>query len=44
VVNGHRLKFYNKPMSQDEFISTLLQQVEMEVVSERGNSPTLVPS
>jgi hypothetical protein len=44
IVNGHRLKLYNKLVSKDDFLQQISQQNEMKV-SEKQNkvSPTHSP-
>ena len=32
TVNGHRLKLYNKPISKEDFLHTLSQQSEVEIL------------
>jgi len=44
LLNGHRLRFYHKPISKYEFIEDVLQKNDMEVVSEEGNIPIPTPS
>jgi hypothetical protein len=44
VINGHRLKLYNKPISRDDFISQLSQQEEMQVVGKGSDTPTPLSS
>jgi hypothetical protein len=43
VVNGHRLKFYHKPMSKEYFIKHVLQNYEMQLVSKRISPPADPP-
>ena len=43
VVNGHRLKFYHKPLSKEDFVKNVLQTVEMQLVSERVFPPADLP-
>ena len=38
TVNGHRVKFYTKPLSKDEFVQNILQQSEMEMVDREVSS------
>ena len=38
LVNGHRLKFYTKPMSREDFISKISAQ-EMEIMQEGESVP-----
>jgi hypothetical protein len=32
VVNGHRLKVYNKPLSKDDFLQEVAKQEELKIV------------
>ena len=32
IVNGHRLKLYHKPISKEDFIQTVSQQREVEIL------------
>ena len=38
VINGHRLKVYHKPLSEQEFIHNMSQQPELELVGEEMTS------
>ena len=40
LVNGHRLKIYNKPLNRDEFVSSFNQD-EIQILGDE--SPTLTP-
>ena len=40
LVNGHRLKFYNKPFNRDEFVSSFCQD-EIQILGD--GSPNLTP-
>ena len=40
LVNGHKLKIYNKPLNQDEFVSSFNQD-EIRILGDE--SPTLTP-
>ena len=40
LVNGHRLRIYNKPLSKEEFITRVLHNLDMQVISKEGNLPT----
>ena len=44
VINGHRLKLYHKPLSEQEFIHNMSQQHELELVGEEmtSSSPTFL--
>jgi hypothetical protein len=43
VVNGHRLKVYHKLLSKEDFVKNVLQNVEMQLVSERVFPPADLP-
>jgi hypothetical protein len=40
LVNGHRLRIYNKPLSKEEFLTHILQNSDMQVISKEGDPPT----
>jgi hypothetical protein len=40
LVNGHRLRIYNKPLSKEEFLTRVLQNSDMQVISKEGHLPT----
>ena len=40
LINGHRLKIYNKPLNRDEFVSSFNQE-EIQILCDE--SPTLTP-
>jgi hypothetical protein len=40
LVNGHRLRIYNKPPSKEEFLTRILQNSDMQVISKEGDPPT----
>jgi hypothetical protein len=40
VVNGHRLKVYNKPLSRDDFLLEMSKQPEIKIVGEESSPPT----
>jgi hypothetical protein len=40
VVNGHRLKVYNKPLSRDDFLQEMSKQPKTKIVGEESSSPT----
>ena len=42
VVNGHRLRLYQKPISKNDFLQDILQQQTMELV--QGEVPSPSPS
>jgi len=42
VVNGHRLKFYHKPPSKEDFTKHVLQNCEMQL-ARKGSSPLADP-
>ena len=39
VVNGHRLKVYNKPLSKDDFLQEVAKQIELKIVGGESSSP-----
>jgi hypothetical protein len=39
VVNGHRLKVYNKPLSKDDFLQEVAKKTELKIVGEESSSP-----
>jgi hypothetical protein len=39
VVNGHRLKVYNKPLSRDDFLQEISKQPEIKIVGEESSPP-----
>jgi hypothetical protein len=39
VVNGHRLKVYNKPLSKVDFLQEVAKQTELKIVGEESSSP-----
>ena len=43
IVNGHRFKFYHKPLSKEDFIKQILQNSEMQLVGKRGSPPVEPP-
>jgi hypothetical protein len=40
LVNGHWLRIYNKPLSREEFLTRILQNSDMQVISKEGDLPT----
>jgi hypothetical protein len=40
LVNGHRLRIYNKPPSKEEFLTRILQNLDIQVISKEGDLPT----
>ena len=40
LVNGHRLQVYNKPLSKEEFLTRILQNSDMQMISKEGDPPT----
>ena len=40
LVNGHRLRVYNKPLSKEEFLTRILQNSDMQKISKEGDPPT----
>jgi hypothetical protein len=40
LVNGHQLRIYNKPLSKEEFLTRVLQNLDMQVISKEGDLPT----
>jgi hypothetical protein len=43
VVNGHRLKVYQKPLSLEDFVKNVLQTAKMQLASERVFPPVDLP-
>jgi hypothetical protein len=41
IVNGHRLKLYNKPIDKEDFLQQISQQHEMEVLGKHNFVSTL---
>jgi hypothetical protein len=39
VVNGHRLKVYNKPLSKDDFLQEVAKQAELKIVGGESSPP-----
>jgi hypothetical protein len=39
IVNGHRLKVYNKPLSRDDFLQEIAKQPEIKIVGEESSLP-----
>jgi hypothetical protein len=39
-VNGHRLRVYNKPLSKEEFLTRILQNSDILMISKKGDPPT----
>jgi hypothetical protein len=39
-MNGHRLRIYNKPLSKEEFLTCILQNLDMQVISKEEDLPT----
>ena len=39
LVNGHRLKIYQKPISREEFIKIFQNNIEMKIVKKNSSSP-----
>ena len=39
VVNGHRLKVYNKPLSRDDFLQKISKQPKIKIVGEESSPP-----
>lgn len=39
LVNGHRLKIYQKPISKEEFIKIFQDNPEMKLVKKNSSSP-----
>jgi len=37
IVNGHRLKLYNNPVSKEDFLHQISQQNEMEVLEKQNH-------
>jgi hypothetical protein len=40
LVNGHRLRVYNKTLSKEEFLTCILQNSDMKMISKEGDPPT----
>ena len=40
LVNGHRLQVYNKLLSKEEFLTRILQNLDMQMISKEGDPPT----
>jgi hypothetical protein len=40
LVNGHRLRVYNKPLSKEEFLTCILHNSDMQMISKEGDPPT----
>jgi hypothetical protein len=40
LVNDHRLRIYNKPLSKEEFRTRILYNSNMQVISKEGGLPT----
>jgi hypothetical protein len=40
LVNGHRLRVYNKPLSKEEFLTHILQNSDIQMISKEGDPPT----
>jgi hypothetical protein len=40
LVNGHWLRVYNKPLSKEEFLTRILQNSNMQMISKEGDPPT----
>jgi hypothetical protein len=40
LMNGHRLIIYNIPLSKEEFLTRILQNSDMQVISKEGDLPT----
>jgi hypothetical protein len=39
VVNGHRLKVYNKTLSKDDFLQEVAKQAELKIVGGESSPP-----
>ena len=39
LVNGHRLRVYNKALSKEEFLTHILQNLDMQMISKEGDPP-----
>jgi hypothetical protein len=39
VVNGHRLKVYNKPLSKDDFLQKVAKKTELKIVGGESSPP-----
>jgi hypothetical protein len=44
VINGHRLKLYNKPISWNDFISQFSQEEEIAVLGKENDTSTPLSS
>ena len=40
LMNGHQLRIYSKPLSKEEFLTHVLQNSDMQVISKEGDLPT----
>ena len=40
LVNGHCLRIYNKPLSKEKFLTRILQNSDMQVISKEEDLPT----
>ena len=40
LVNGHQLWVYNKPLSKEEFLTCILHNLDMHMISKEGDPPT----
>jgi hypothetical protein len=40
LVNGHRFRIYNKPLSKEDFLTHILHNSNMQVISKEGYLPT----
>jgi hypothetical protein len=37
LVNGHPLRIYNKPLSEEEFLTRVLHNSDMQVINKEGD-------
>jgi hypothetical protein len=40
LVNGNRLRLYNKPLSKEEFLTCITKNSDMQMISKEGDPPT----
>jgi hypothetical protein len=40
LVTGHQFRVYNKPLSKEEFLTRILQNSDMQMISKEGDPPT----
>ena len=42
VVNGHRLKFYNKLINKEDFMRKISIDLDLELVGQHSNMPPII--